>query len=138
MREDSKSYVMAERNQNRQAIRMGNRSGSHENCIRIGANETPAHALAKYLIASDLIRQGVSILTEAIFENTYKGESGRPDIFVLDDGRIIEIMETETLSNCSEKVCKYPARYQSDIEAKDASTVIREYHERIKQWGRIE
>jgi hypothetical protein len=93
--------------ENLKPVRFSNKSGSHVNCVRIFKNNTWEHEFRKFQICWELLQQGHSFLTEAIFE---KGE-GRADILDLNDGTIIEVVCSESSESLEEKVTKYPQQY---------------------------
>src|SRR3972149_2446484 len=90
-------------NENLQLVRFSNRSGSHTGCVRYFPNNTDAHEDTKWEICKFLARAGREFITEAIFE-----KGGRADIFVLDKGIVIEVLESETEEQFREKTKKYP------------------------------
>ena len=97
------------RNEARRLISLSNRN--HSNCIRIGENETYNHARAKFEVCKKLLDGGNEFYTECIFENN----QGRADIFCLDTKVVVEILSTETLEQCKEKVEKYPSGLRFEV-----------------------
>ena len=97
------------RNEARRLISLSNRN--HSNCIRIGENETYNHARAKFEVCKKLLDGGNEFYTECIFE----GNQGRADIFCLDTKVVVEILSTETLEQCKEKVEKYPSGLRFEV-----------------------
>ena len=97
-------------NENLQLVRFSNRSGSHTGCVRYFPNNTDAHEDTKWEICKFLARAGREFITEAIFDSgeIYDRWGGRADIFVLDKGIVIEVLESETEEQFKEKVKKYP------------------------------
>lgn len=75
------------------------------NAIHLGANETVNHAMTKAFICHWLTIQGKEFYTEAMFS---KG-LGRADIFVLDTGIAIEVVDSEDLEK-EVKSGKYPCK----------------------------
>lgn len=89
-------------------LRQSNRTSTHYGCVRIHHN-TDQHEDTKYFITKFLVRAGHKVITEAIFEDPF---SGRADIFVLDKNIIIEVLKSEKIEDCKEKVKKYPPHLQ--------------------------
>ena len=90
-------------NENLQLVRFSNRSGSHTGCVRIFPNNTESHERTKFEICLFLAKAGKEFITEAIFE-----KGARADIVILDEGIVIEVLESETKEQFEEKVKKYP------------------------------
>jgi len=84
-------------------VRFSNRSGSHVNCYRYGANNTDEHEDMKFQVFKQLRKWGHDVLTEAIFEN-----GKRADIIDIDEGIIYEVTHTETEKMLEEKIENYP------------------------------
>ncbi|MFW6233132.1 MAG: hypothetical protein ACOC3Z_00550 [Nanoarchaeota archaeon] len=74
-----------------------------ENVIKISQHETFEHAIAKSIIAIEMIKNGHKLITEAIFKN-----GKRADIFILDTFEIIEILGSEKIENIINKQKDYP------------------------------
>ena len=89
---------MRKRNDASREIRHSNKIGSHRNCIRINVANSIEHELAKLRICYELIKSGKEVFTEAIFVN-----GSRADILVLDDHRVIEILNSEKEIDCLKK-----------------------------------
>lgn len=81
-------------------VRNSNRS---LNEIRSSETESPEHKAIKERICAELLEQGHSFMTEAIFVT-----GGRADILVLDQFKIIEIAVSETEESLKEKALLYP------------------------------
>ena len=81
-------------------VRVSNRK---INLIRFGDNEGKKHADMKQQVCELLQSQGKSFITEAIFKT-----GGRADILVLDDFRVIEILDSENIENLENKKKMYP------------------------------
>ena len=88
-------------------VRVGNRK---INEIRIGENESSKHRDKKIEVCTELIKQGKSFITEAIFKI-----GGRADILVLDDFRVIEIMHSEKEFSITEKRKQYPIDLRLEV-----------------------
>jgi len=88
-------------------IRLGNRK---INEIRVGNNESSLHRDRKIEICVDLLKQGKSFVTEAIFK-----DGGRADIFVLDDFRVIEVVNSESDESIENKKIKYPKGIRIEV-----------------------
>ena len=88
-------------------VRVGNRK---INEIRIGENESSKHRDKKIEVCTELIKQGKSFITEAIFKI-----GGRADILVLDDFRVIEIMHSEKDESIEIKREKYPKGLRIEV-----------------------
>jgi len=87
------------RNRNLGLIRVSNRK---VNCIRIGS-ESLDHAIEKLKVCYELQKLGHHYITEGIFEN-----GSRCDILNLDTGEIFEVLKSEKLEDCRNKVMSYP------------------------------
>ena len=98
--------LMRTRNDASRTIRYSNRIGSHRNCIRINIANSIEHEIAKLRICYNLIKGGKEVFTEAIFDN-----GSRADIVVLDDHKVIEVLNSEKELDCLEKFEKYPALF---------------------------
>jgi len=73
------------------------------NSVRINTHNKKEHEMAKCSKAYDLIKDGHSIVTEAIFVN-----NKRADIIDLCCGRVFEILYSETYEEALEKTKSYP------------------------------
>lgn len=82
-------------------VRISNRK---LNMVRSSEGESAQHIFIKERICKQLKADGHPFLTEAIFNM-----GGRPDIFVLDQFKIIEIAVTESDASLKAKARKYPA-----------------------------
>jgi len=102
--------LMRKRNDAMRKIRMSNKVGSHRNCIRINVNNSFEHEITKLRICYDLIKSGKEVFTEAIFDN-----GSRADILVLDDHKVIEILNSEKEKDCLEKANKYPGLFSLEM-----------------------
>ena len=106
-----------------------NISGSHRNCLRLSTANTKKHELKKFEICWELLKEGKQFLVEAKFASPY---SGRPDIVVLDDHKIIEILYSESKKSCLEKSKRYPALFVLEM-IRACGTKITKDHSRGKQ-----
>lgn len=88
-------------------IRFGNRSGSHEGCLRISTSNTYEHEFRKFQVFYELRKRGFWVLSECIFEN-----GSRADILDASNGIIYEVLHTETEKEADEKFAKYPTCFQ--------------------------
>lgn len=79
--------------------------------VRINSNNTYEHELFKFKLAYLCKKKGFRFLVEPRFK---KGE-GQPDFVILDISWIIEILNSEKLSECEEKVKKYPEEFTIKI-----------------------
>ena len=87
-----------------EAIRLlNNRYRIEYNSVRINCHNTIEHELAKTKLCYELIKDGYTIITEAIFLG-----DGRGDIFVPEKFRVYEILHTETKEEALKKTQKYP------------------------------
>ena len=102
-KEDMKTI---KRNRCLQLIKPSNRK---LNEIRVSSGEGKAHQDTKIGICQQLKAQGKHFVTEAIF-NT----GGRADIVVLDDFRVIEILNSEKKENLASKKEEYPKNITLD------------------------
>jgi len=73
------------------------------NTVRINTHNSLAHEIGKLKKAYNLILEGKTIVTEAIFKN-----GARADILVLDDFRVFEIMVFESEKEALSKTQTYP------------------------------
>jgi len=73
------------------------------NVIKISVGNTLQHEMAKCKKAYELISDGKTIVTEAIFKN-----GGRADIFNLTDLQVFEILHSETMAEALRKESYYP------------------------------
>ena len=92
--------IQAKRNACKQLVRMSN---CKINEIRTGENESSKHKQKKEDICKLLESQGKSYITEAIFKT-----GGRADILVLDDFKVIEVVQTESMKSIEAKKESYP------------------------------
>ena len=99
--------IQAKRNECLRLVRISNRK---INDCRIGENEGKKHADMKEKICKELTLQGKSFVTEAIFEN-----GSRCDILVLDDFKVIEIVDTESEKSLSNKQMTYPKGLKIEV-----------------------
>jgi len=72
--------------------------------VKPNVHNSPLHELLKFMVAFRLMKDGHSIVTEAIFA----GGRGRADIFVLDTMQVFEILVSETPEQFKNKLEKYP------------------------------
>ena len=89
-----------------------NISGSHRNCLRLSIANTKEHELKKFEICWELLKEGKQFLVEAKFAPPY---SGRPDIVILDNHKIIEVLYSESEAACLEKAKKYPSLFELEM-----------------------
>lgn len=73
--------------------------------IKTGKNESKEHADTKIIYCNWLLGMNKEFYVEAYFCKPYKG---RPDIVVLDDFLIVEVLWTETLEELAQKTKTYP------------------------------
>ena len=102
--------LMRKRNDAMREIRISNKVGSHRNCIRINVNNSIEHEITKLKICYDLIKCGKEVFTEAVFVN-----GSRADILVLDDHKVIEVLNSEKEDDCLEKVKNYPSLFELEM-----------------------
>jgi hypothetical protein len=95
------SAITEERNHARRFIRLSNLG--RPNQVSFSSNETYNHARAKFEVCFKLKQKEMEFYTECIFFN-----GCRADVFVLDTMTAIEVLETETLSECTNKTARYP------------------------------
>ena len=74
------------------------------NYVKPHIQNSDRHEMAKFLKCLQLMRDGKEIYTEV----TFKDKKGRCDIFVPEDFRVIEILETETEEEALSKLDYYP------------------------------
>ena len=79
-------------------------SGIHVNCVRINSGNTYEHERAKFEECWKLAKLGKEFLTEAETPD----KSKRADIVCLDEGYIIEIVNTESEESLIRKSKVYP------------------------------
>jgi hypothetical protein len=108
----NKQDLMRMRNDAARFFEFTNISGSHRNCLRLSTSNTKEHELKKFEICWELLKEGKQFLVEAKFAPPY---SGRPDIVVLDDHKIIEILHSEKEIDCIKKSGKYPALFELEM-----------------------
>ena len=75
----------------------------HKNCIAINIGNTLEHERAKFDTAFELIKAGMTIVTEAVFLNKC-----RADIYVPESQSVYEILASESVENAYNKTGKYP------------------------------
>ena len=90
------------------------------NVIKVSVHNTIEHEMAKFLKAFELIKDGKTIITEAIFKN-----GGRADILNLSDMQVFEILHSETREEALRKEAYYPA--QLDIFYITSEEILNEY-----------
>jgi len=81
------------------------------NCIRFNSNNTDKHELFKARLGLEANKKSFKFLTEAKLKNN----GCRPDFVLLDINWIIEILSTESLEECKEKVKNYPKEFKIKI-----------------------
>ncbi len=96
-------------NNNIRTLSYSNKSGSYVNTFRFSESETDAHIMGKLKKFRELRKEGIPVMTEAIFEN-----GCRADIVDLLYGCVYEILHTETREEARKKIGKYPQIF--DIE----------------------
>ncbi len=89
------------RNECLNLIRLGNRK---INEVRFSKSETQAHISKKVEICCKLTKQEKHFITEGIF----KDGSGRCDILILDDFKVVEIVCSEKEESIIRKKQDYP------------------------------
>lgn len=104
----NKQDLMKKRNDAIRFFEFTNISGSHRNCLKLSTANTKEHELKKFEICWELLKEGKQFLVEAKFASPY---SGRPDIVVLDDHKVIEILCSEKEEDCVRKAEKYPSLF---------------------------
>ena len=88
-------------------MRISNRSGSHENCIRLSPQSKGKHNDKIIELCKEYLGTGVKFYTEAIFHN-----GSRADIFLPALNECIEVLNTETDERFSQKIKKYPEAFK--------------------------
>jgi hypothetical protein len=83
--------------------KLGNRSGSHINCIRFNPTNTKEHEMKKADICYELQKLDKPFITEPELEGY-----GRPDILNILDYEFIEIVCSESEESLEAKSKKYP------------------------------
>ena len=78
------------------------------NSIKISAVNTYAHERMKFEICYQLTKEGKDFITEVYFVNSKK----HCDILIPEDFKIIEILGTEKIEECKEKVKNYPDAFE--------------------------
>ena len=76
--------------------------GTPLNAVRLNANNTYDHELAKFNICLSLARAGREFMTEAEFK------MGRADVVDVTSGEIIEVLKSESEDNLQLKARVYP------------------------------
>ena len=99
--------VQMKRNDCLQLVRLSNRK---VNEIRTGENEGKKHREVKESICKALRDEGKYFVTEAIFKN-----GGRADILVLDDFKVIEILDSESVESIRAKKGYYPKGLKVEV-----------------------
>jgi hypothetical protein len=75
----------------------------HKNCLRFSSAESQEHIMAKLRICQFLKDNIIDFITECRFT-----KGGRADIFLINSGKSIEILNSEKESNLNIKQSKYP------------------------------
>jgi len=83
-----------------------------KNSIRINTHNKFIHELGKFCLAWELTKQDKEIYTEV----TFKDKKGRADIFVPEDFRICEVLESETIEKFNKKKNYYPEIFDLNAE----------------------
>ena len=87
-----------------ECLRLLNKSFRNDfNSVRINTHNNLSHEIAKAIKCYELIKSEKTILTEAIFKS-----GCRADILILNDFRVIEILDTETKERFDAKRITYP------------------------------
>ena len=73
------------------------------NVIKISIANTIEHEMAKLKKTYELVKDGHTVITEAIFV-----DGGRADIFVIDTLQVFEILHSETKEEALRKESYYP------------------------------
>lgn len=81
------------------------------NCVRFNSNNTDKHELFKARLCLEANKKNFKFLTEPKLKNN----GCRPDIVLLDIMWCIEILATETLEKCKEKIKNYPKEFKVKI-----------------------
>jgi hypothetical protein len=105
-------------------VRTSNSSGSHTNCFREHCGASPLHEDVKYKVYKYLVRNGHSVITEAIFKNG----KGRADVLCLDTATIYEVICSETELELKQKDDYYPKMFT--IVCVDST---KEFNEKVLQ-----
>jgi hypothetical protein len=78
------------------------------NCVKINSHNNIEHEMTKLLVCYELRKRGIDFYTET----KLIGNSGIADIIYFNlktgEGKIIEIMHSETLKKAKKKTSKYP------------------------------
>jgi len=93
--------VQVKRNETRRLLSKSFNSKS--NCINFGENESVVHFLAKCFLCWEARLEKKEFVTEARLEN-----GKRPDILILDDSQVWEVMDSETIAEFKAKQESYP------------------------------
>lgn len=88
-------------------VRIGNRSGSHVNCLRLFVNNTWEHELMKVKVFWALRKLGHDVITEPIFNN-----NARADLVDCDTHVVYEILCSETEKMLAAKEDYYPSIFE--------------------------
>lgn len=107
----NKKFMQSIVNEYKRHIDMGNKFGSHENCVRISPANSLEHEKKKLEICYELAQQGIPFMTEVIFE----GRHGRGDIVDLYNGIIFEVVKSESKESIEEKKKKYPDCFEVKV-----------------------
>ncbi len=106
----NKEELGRKRNDIRRLIEFANRG--RVNSVNFGLNESFEHAFTKFKICYGLMLAGKEYYTESVWEKPF---SGRADIVVLDDAKVIEILETESDESIELKSKKYPSNLEIEV-----------------------
>ena len=82
---------------------LSNSFNTKPNVVKINVGNTLQHEMAKLKKTYELIKDGKTVVTEAIFIN-----GSRADIFNLTDLQVFEILHSETEQMAQDKIKKYP------------------------------
>jgi len=93
-----------------ETVRLVRLSNRRINIVRFGNNESSDHAKKKQKICKVLEEEGHYFMTEAIFKG-----GGRADILVLDEFKVIEIVNSETLESIIRKKGLYPSGLKMEV-----------------------
>ena len=87
-------------------VRFSNKSGSHENCIRLNPQSKGPHNDKIVELCKEFLEMQIPFFTEAIFMDNRGNTIGRGDILLPATHEVLEIMHTETDERFEQK--KYP------------------------------
>lgn len=98
----NKLKIEVENRKLRNLIRPSNRKTG---CLKFYANEGTNHKYHKFLVFNLLLENGWEVYSEAIFKS-----GSRCDILGIKEGQgiIVEILSTEEVKECQEKIKMYP------------------------------